>query len=678
MKNTIFLTTTMLLLCVTASAFAASPVLFFSDLTDGPKTGWEGSAAKGAAVTIWGKNFGSSRGTGYVTVGGVNLTNDSDYAEWGATANNARGLERVTFYLNSNCANGAETISVTVGGVTSNALSFYVRTSGNIRFVDHTNGSNSYNGQYTAHGSGSNGPWQTLPYARAQLSNSDILYVRSGTYTEADSYNSNLFVNGATAGTANAMTAFVGYPGEWPILDHHIIGTGYPCIRNNGQYEGDAHHIVFSKMICYPTGGAVGVGASLGGYFRIVNIIATGQYQSGSTWSGCINTMNESHIKILGCIISNWGIDKFDHAVYWSCDSNNPNLITTDLEAGWNEIHDLGPETSGIYSHPVDSGGTGYADEVYIHDNLVYNLSHAGIFISSRHQNVYIYNNIVRNCGSTAYGRCSVYIACHQTPTSNVRLHNNTIYAITGDRAIGYGGGGVDTYDNVTAKNNIIYTTSGTSYVGIDSLEHGTQTSDYDLYYGNGASPGWATHALNSDPQLFNIATYDFHLKDTSPAKDAGTSAVSAIVTRDYDGVARPQSTGFDIGGYEYAIDSAPPVAGTDLGASSVTSTTVFLGRTTPGNDGNIGQTASYDIRHNTSTIADANRDFATQTTDVATLRQFANGYLSGHKWGREFIKFYNRHSPPIAKYIEKRDWAKKIVRVMLKLAVWIARKVNK
>ncbi|HPT28544.1 MAG TPA: hypothetical protein PLZ95_19145, partial [Bryobacteraceae bacterium] len=49
----LILKTMALLLAVVALApavSAASPALFFSDLDWGPKTGWEGSATKGAAV----------------------------------------------------------------------------------------------------------------------------------------------------------------------------------------------------------------------------------------------------------------------------------------------------------------------------------------------------------------------------------------------------------------------------------------------------------------------------------------------------------------------------------------------------------------------------------------------------------------------------------------------------
>jgi hypothetical protein len=62
---------------------AGGPVLFFSDLQSGPKTGWEDGAAHGAAVSIWGRNFGPDRGSSFVTVGGVDLTDDADYSLWG-------------------------------------------------------------------------------------------------------------------------------------------------------------------------------------------------------------------------------------------------------------------------------------------------------------------------------------------------------------------------------------------------------------------------------------------------------------------------------------------------------------------------------------------------------------------------------------------------------------------
>src|SRR5208337_459626 len=73
----------------------AKPVVYFSDMTDGPTSGWNGSSTQGAAVSIWGQGFGSS---GSVTCCGIVIASTS-CAEWAATTNptTARGLQRITF-----------------------------------------------------------------------------------------------------------------------------------------------------------------------------------------------------------------------------------------------------------------------------------------------------------------------------------------------------------------------------------------------------------------------------------------------------------------------------------------------------------------------------------------------------------------------------------------------------
>lgn len=288
-----------------------------------------------------------------------------------------------------------------------------------------------------------------------------------------------------------------------------------------------------------------------------------------------------------------------------------------------------------------------------------------------------------------------------------------------------------------------------------------TKTSDYDLYYGNGSPPTWATHAFNSNPQFYDVSNHDFHLQNNSYAKDKGTSDVNAIVNKDYDGILRPQGAGYDIGAYEYASDSTLPAAVDDLSCGTVSASTVALTWIAPGNDGDIGQAASYDIRYSSSNITDVNWAssaqvsgepspssagtvelftigglsvaseyyFALKTTDYANntsplsnvasgetstqtltgttnkgsggggsggcfiataaynspvaaevtiLRQFRNNQLSHNKWGREVIKFYDKHSPPIARYISKRDWAKCFVRAALKPVIWIAKRLTK
>ncbi|MGB9073619.1 MAG: choice-of-anchor Q domain-containing protein [Terriglobales bacterium] len=178
------------------SAQSNRPALYYASAKAGPNQGWANSSTKGAAITIWGRDFGTTRGTSYVTVAGVNLTNASDYGEWGATTNptTAKGFQRITFWLNSSMSLGATTISVTVGGVTGNTLPFTIdnTASSRIRFVDPVKGSESYDGRYPDHSlGGRHGPW-LYPFSCTTKRSGwpgpgAFMYMRGGTYTNMQS-----------------------------------------------------------------------------------------------------------------------------------------------------------------------------------------------------------------------------------------------------------------------------------------------------------------------------------------------------------------------------------------------------------------------------------------------------------------------------------------------------------
>lgn len=584
----------LLLLLVPSVVFSADPVLFFSDLSDGPRTGWNGSSTKGAAVTVWGLNLSTS-GTVYVGTTGSWVASTETAGTWGTTTNNARSMQSVTFFLNSSMASGAQKIKVTVGGVDSNELDFYVRTTGSIFFVDHTNGNDSYNGTRDTFVSGSNGPWKTLAHCRESIGNSNIAYVRSGSsYTEADDYGVFFLDGTATKGAANAYTGLIGYPGEFPTIDLRTNNLEV-AFRNNEGWTGAAQYYTIARIKiitadigdgvsdnCSGGGGvAIGIsdnstsGGSVDKYMRFIGLEVDGaSVMNGGSCAGAITVQNASNFWIYGNNIHHWGFNRFDHAIYTGPNASAPNWNAINQYIGWNEIHDFTTGgsccPSGIYSHPVDSGGSGYADEVYIHDNFIYEIDHGGIFINSRHQDAYVYNNILWNVGYST--RPGLQIDCPDSPTSNIRLYNNTIYdANVSSLAVLLNFNADNGRANVTIRNNIFWTKSGVSYYDLGS---GTVTWDYNVCYGNGSSPTCAgTHGINNlDPQMTSPSTGDFSLATGSRSIGAGTDT-SAVLTRDYFGLLR--SSVFDIGATEYAAGgdtTAPAVTVSTSDPSSTTS----------------------------------------------------------------------------------------------------------
>ena len=188
-----------------------APVLYFSDLIDGNVTGWNGGTEKGVAVSIWGNNIESTRGNSYVSVGSVKLRGDSDYAEWGADTNpiNARGLERITFWLKPNMVLGDTHITVTTDNGSSNAIPFHTRNTGNIYFI-------SPNGTGSGHTiTDSMAPHDY--YLKTQSEVGSTGYFLAGTYNQEYGHplwHTIFLLRSDNSGAPNNHNAFVAYPGD--------------------------------------------------------------------------------------------------------------------------------------------------------------------------------------------------------------------------------------------------------------------------------------------------------------------------------------------------------------------------------------------------------------------------------------------------------------------------------
>lgn len=155
-----------------------APVLLFSDLASGPRSGnsddsqpGQTAGVDGAIVTVWGKRLGTT--TGRIRVGGV----DARIYAWGnATApadlSSQHGMQMVAFQIPAQVPEGATTIDAVARNGVSNALPFTVRA-GSIRFVKTGGNDTSGDGSWQR-------PWAKVSRATLGLEPGAIVYVGDG------------------------------------------------------------------------------------------------------------------------------------------------------------------------------------------------------------------------------------------------------------------------------------------------------------------------------------------------------------------------------------------------------------------------------------------------------------------------------------------------------------------
>jgi hypothetical protein len=538
-------------------AQAAAPRIHFSDLESGPNTGGENN--KGAYVTIYGVNFGSTRGSSTVTVGGGEV---AGYPIWTDT--------KIAFQLGANAKTGSIVVHNSAG--TSNGVPFTVRA-GAIRFVA-VSGNNASSGDFAT-------PWKTIQYAVNTIAAGDIIYVMNGV-REFKTGSSNGSVEIRRSGEPGKPMALLGYPGAVAIIGSKGTSpcAGTDCINGLKTFNISVayHHWVVANMHLEAQNAALVVtGAPVNGStnWRIVGNDMTCPLGQGQT--ACLATSQVQGVKVYGNNVHDAGLrgtstQQYYHGVYFGTDTNH-------VDMGWNRVTNVGG-CRAVHVHSSQAYGGGSGDptgrdqyDLSIHDNVILDAACDSIILATVDPSkgkVEVFNNVIARGGAgprppAGGGNFScVYVAGYTnggTPGRGVvEVYNNTTIDCgnIGSEGNAFENGGNNPNLTMNMVNNLMFQTSGL-YV-----DPGGITGSNNQMYGNGSASSvlFGTKMAGS-PQFANPSADDYHIPPSSPSADAGKTIAS--LTYDLDGVARPQGSGYSVGAYEPVGGSSAPPALTSL-----------------------------------------------------------------------------------------------------------------
>jgi Domain of unknown function (DUF5123)/IPT/TIG domain len=495
--------------------------IFFSDLDSAPNAG--GKDDKGAFVTIWGKNFGSSRGTSTVTVGGGAVDN---YVSWSDT--------KIVFQLGASAATGNIVVTNSTGSP-SNGVPFAVRA-GAIYFVSP---SGNGNGTFDAPMS------PTAAYAA--IAPGVTFYYRGGSYTGQYGqlgWGDNSYVLGASKkGTAGNPVAFVGYPGEVAAFS----GRGTFGMRDSSETTPEYITIANLRMSCvtqcigggHITSAGAEVAKSGAKSVRLVGNVLSASY-TWNTMTGLITIGNDGW-RVYGNEIKDTGTTPAinnNHAIYVQ-------VGASDVDIGWNYLHDL--RMGHVIQIHTDTPFK--YENVRVHDNVLSaatTTDSRGVGIGETLPGSYgsIYNNVFNKLGQ-GFSAIAIY-------SGDWNVFNNTFYGINSSSGIVWLNSDF-AKPTANVRNNIFYSDGSSPYVGMLNGTTSSQlTLSNNLYFNRGSAPSWDSSPVVLNPLFVDAANGNFRLQATSPAIDKGTSTVTTIVTTDADGAARLQGSAVDIGAFEY------------------------------------------------------------------------------------------------------------------------------
>jgi len=410
------------------------------------------------------------------------------------------------------------------------ATTYYVATTGN----DSADGS-------------STTPWRTLQHAVDTIANGDTILVKPGTYI-------------------GCRMQYPGASGAPKTLKAETAGT----VTLNAEGPINPRHSILQIAQDF---GSTPVPYWVVDGFTVINSLRYG-----------IDPQNAPHLSVRNCVVHNSAVTGINgsNGDYMLIE-NNTSYSNSEHGYYMNNSSDYGTQRNNVsYSNagcgfhhngdisiqPGDGQMSYWLDE----RNTAYSNGSGSAYNCDGVSDSKFINNLAYSNNSSGI---SLYAGDAATGSSNDLVYNNTFcmpspngrWAVNIPPGVGSGSGGTNPTGN-KIKNNILY--SAHTFRGSISI-YGSAVSGFESDYnvvvnrmsvddGNTNIPlstwqgyGYDTHSiLVTDPTtLFvDFAGNNFHLKAGSPAIDHGTTLTE--VTKDKDGIPRPQLGAYDIGCYEY------------------------------------------------------------------------------------------------------------------------------
>lgn len=396
-------------------------------------------------------------------------------------------------------------------------------------------------------------PWATVDHAASTVVAGDTVYVKNGIYNE--------MVTVDNSGRAGNWITFQNYPGHSPVID----GTGVSPPWQGLIHIEDKNYIKISGFTIQDSS-SMGISARGNSDHitiencHVINCVNVGIYAGNDVASADVatnfiidsNELESCNTGLSEEVISLHDVDGFvvsNNYVH----NNSKEGICPKVGCSNGEIYGniSTGNTVGIYIGGRMKGGD-YDQDIDIHNNLCYSNTKSDIEIGTelggRLKNINIYNNIFNSSprGIHSHGLAE---GPGGNEKENITIINNTFYNHS-TQGLRFGSEAEDYINNVV-RNNIFDCNVGIA--AYEDISGADITIDHNLF--SGTSDYYGTDYVQGDPEFVNPGS-DFHLQSTSPAIDSG-SAIEAP-DDDFDGLSRPQGTGYDIGSDEYEAAQTP------------------------------------------------------------------------------------------------------------------------